>query len=906
MTRMIERWFPCAEVGEASRQGWGSGHSEKALFTWFATRPLAQAKAAVLTSLLPWPDEPDEQGRLQDLVRDSLTTAGGAQKELREELDRHYPDGASMLDPFSGRAVIPLEAARLGIDAWGIEYSPVATLAGRLLADYPLGDWSSEPPLPFGFPTGLDRLVSDVEATLEEVGDRWERSMAEFYPAVNGKQPWGYLWASTLPCQECGRRFPLTGSLVLRQPLEKKGDPGQSIRIEADRGAGTWRAVVHEGEPQASPTLVAVKGQRGKAAVCPFCSHVHPIALHTRLSNAGLRRDALLVAADIDDEVGKHFREPTDGEYRAAQAAADALCGEPDFAPGIPAVPDERIPEGNNHTVRASKYGAQTFGDLCNPRQTLGFVRLAATIDEVGHDLMRAGVSWDYAAALTGYAASVMVRKIRYSTRGARLQVMAAGGNKVGDIFVNESSVGFGYDHFEAGIGEGPATWRSVARGTLAVLRNQAARAEGRPATIQTGSVLSLALPDDSRDALVTDPPYDNMIDYSDASDLFYVWLKRALASTYPGLTMTADPHGVQEKTEEAIVKDSSNTTGDHRTREFYDRSMVRAFTEARRVVRPDGVVTIVFGHGDIDVWDRLLAALTEAGLVLTGSWPAQTEAGGKAGAANIITTLTMACRPAPENRPTGRMNEVDGEVRREVAGRMPLWEASNLATHDQLMAAVGPALEVVGRYSEVRDRRGRPLPLKHYLVLARQAVREAADIRIDGLPLETFDPLTRFALDWVRLYGDRIAPASEARWQALVSGLELGEVAGAVLEKAKAGGAEGMRIAASDSVGGAVDEDSPVIGVAFALAVAWRKGREVVAQTLADCGRGKDPHLWAALRFLSARLPESNADADAWTRMVRAEEQVQSSVRGAQTAREQSARRREVEELQGQFWEDQ
>ena len=35
----------------------GSGKSEKNLFTWFAARPLAQAKAAVVTSLLPWPDD---------------------------------------------------------------------------------------------------------------------------------------------------------------------------------------------------------------------------------------------------------------------------------------------------------------------------------------------------------------------------------------------------------------------------------------------------------------------------------------------------------------------------------------------------------------------------------------------------------------------------------------------------------------------------------------------------------------------------------------------------------------------------------------------------------------------------------------------------------------------------------
>ena len=61
MTRMIERWFPCAEVSKASGSGWGHGKVEKTLFPWFAARPPAQAKAAVVCSLLPWPEEEGEQ-----------------------------------------------------------------------------------------------------------------------------------------------------------------------------------------------------------------------------------------------------------------------------------------------------------------------------------------------------------------------------------------------------------------------------------------------------------------------------------------------------------------------------------------------------------------------------------------------------------------------------------------------------------------------------------------------------------------------------------------------------------------------------------------------------------------------------------------------------------------------------
>ena len=198
-TRMIERWFPCAEVSKQSAKGWGRGFAEKSLFTWFASRPLAQAKAAAICSLLPWPDSKEEQEHLKALVREAMTDYDAANSELREELAKHYPDGAKLCDPFSGRAMIPLEAARLGIQAWGIDYSPVATLAGMLLADYPMRNWDNEPDLPID---GYDRhktkyfaeprLLRDVRFVLDLVGDRYETAMDEFYPKIDGKRPWGY------------------------------------------------------------------------------------------------------------------------------------------------------------------------------------------------------------------------------------------------------------------------------------------------------------------------------------------------------------------------------------------------------------------------------------------------------------------------------------------------------------------------------------------------------------------------------------------------------------------------------------------------------------------------------------------------------------------------------------------
>ena len=127
-----------------------------------------------------------------------------------------------------------------------------------------------------------------------------------------------------------------------------------------------------------------------------------------------------------------------------------------------------------------------------------------------------------------------------------------------------------------------------------------------------------------------------------------------------------------------------------------------------RRVVGDDGVVTIVFGHGEPEVWQRLLGAIDERGPGDDWSWPANTEAGGQQGKANIETTLTMACRPAPR-RPASR---AEGRRRgRDQGGdqaALPDWERWGLAPADMLMAAAGPAMEVVGPLQRGARRHGR------------------------------------------------------------------------------------------------------------------------------------------------------------------------------------------------------
>lgn len=878
MTWMIERWFPCAEVSANSQSGWGSGNSEVGIMTWFAKRPTAQAKAATICSLLPWPDDPTEQQDLQQLVRDAMAGRFAAVDALNKKITASHNSPVSTLDPFSGRGMIPLETARLGLPAYAIDYSPVAVLASRLLTDFPFHDWTDEPAVPYD-QTLLgtrSRLVGDVDAIFREIGVRHAAAMGEFYPIVDGRQAWGYLWAVTIPCAECTRPFPLIGNLELRKPSTRRDrktktsfeDPGQSYYIDTDMASGTWSVVVHEGAPRRAPTRQVPPGRskydsNGRLAVCPFCGHAHDRHMQMRILAEGNGGDAPLLAADIDGRVGKSYRAFDPAELGAIDEASAALAASPGFGPFLSAVPDEQIPAGNTWTVQATVYGTRTYGEMMNARQTLSFIALARAIGDIGNELTANGNSADYVRALTGYAAAAMARKIRRATRGCTLDVSRAG---VHDIFATESSLNFSFDYFEVGLASGAGSWDSVAGGTLSALEATMPPATGHPCDVRRGSAVSLPFRDRSISAVVTDPPYDAMIDYSDASDLFYVWIKRALAASWPEIGFTAHELGVQEKQEEIIVKKGGTSNNDHRNRQHYDTLITKAFAEAQRVVAEDGIVTIVFGHGEPEVWQRLLTAIRDAGLVLTGAWPAKTEPGGKVGFTNIVTTLTMTCRPAPAGRSAGRKGAVEAELKAEIRRRYPDWERWGLAPADMLMAAAGPAMEVVGRYSEVLDARGNPVDIYTFLPLARAAVQEAMAVEINHQPLDSFDARTRFALWWVRLYGRQVQAKSELRWQALASALEIAQIRDLIRDSGN-----GVQFVDAARFSTRIDADSAAIDVALALARVSEEGLDAMGQVLADAGRdAEDVHLWAAIQFLADKLPDNDSDAVALTRMLR------------------------------------
>ena len=160
-------------------------------------------------------------------------------------------------------------------------------------------------------------------------------------------------------------------------------------------------------------------------------------------------------------------------------------------------------------------------------------------------------------------------------------------------------------------------------------------------------------LGDASIDVVVMDPPYYDNVMYAELSDFFYVWLKRTAGHVFPELFRRQ----LTDKENEAVAN-PAKFRGEKGARALagqdYRERMAAIFAECRRVLKPDGIMTLMFTHKAAGAWDALTKGLIESGFVITASWPINTEAEGSLhikdkAAAN--STIFLVCRPRADSR---------------------------------------------------------------------------------------------------------------------------------------------------------------------------------------------------------------------------------------------------------------
>jgi adenine-specific DNA methylase len=755
--RLAEVEFPIAEVSRhaAREKSIRHGHPST-LHLWWARRPLASSRAMLLALLWPDPCEPlcpeDFKGRARDLLPKVQGAVGPTDQDLRKALLKFIGDFANwdraanpsylevsralvkaahgaepplVVDPFSGGGSIPLEALRLGCDAFASDLNPVAGLILKVMLE--------------DIPRYGPNLAEKLRRAGAEIKKHAKIELADLYPEdPDGATPIAYLWARTVRCESpnCGAEIPLVRSLW----LSKKAKRRRALKSRVVRLAGEAPHIEFDIVEPKTEKDVDTGTVRNAKATCLSCTGVLPpervrAQLSTQRGGADVMFDesgrrvggARLIAVVTlrSGEQGRHYRSPTEHDYQAickSQARLSAVFDtwESTAKKELSPVPAEPTPQDGTGSVgggfRTRKYGLHRFGDFFTSRQKLAQVTLTRLVRELP-DSAAGEVRTGLALAL-GRSVDQLSSLVRW------LQTIEAVGSTFG-----RQALPMVWDFCEIiPIGDHSANFGAALEWVAKVVEECP---QLNPGQVQICDAAQHPLQDAAAAVWFTDPPYYDSVPYADLSDYFFVWLKRAL----PSHPMLRDPFDARNqltpKLQEAVRDEQDHLDGrPKKSTDWYEQTMHRAFVEGRRILHPDGIGSIVFAHKTTEGWEALLSGITRGGWTITSSWPIVTERSARPRAresAALATSVHLVCRPRSDDAPVGDWDKVLRELPRRVGDWMEHLQGEGIRGADLVFACIGPALEIFSRYTKVETAAGREVPLAEYLEKVWEVVGRSA-----------------------------------------------------------------------------------------------------------------------------------------------------------------------------------
>jgi adenine-specific DNA methylase len=743
----------------------------------------------------------------------------------------YQPSGKVVLDPTSGGGSIPFEALRLGHTVIANELNPVATaiLYGTLQYPAKYGPSLIDDINRFGekLLASLDKALPDVfqaEGKCPEPERTLLRTHLTRHPGLfeefDKEHVTSYLYAREVTCPHCGGDAPLLNTFWLSK---EDGDPwGVRLRTDGSPRNGKvtfepFRApegcgpngesldayTVSDGIGQCMHCKQAIDGDEIKAQARAESQHgkwrerlyaVVAVRVQPKLDKNGnpQRFSSGARAGQLKTEKIRYFRAPIQRDFEGLQLAEKMLSDNWERWDEAGLIPTEGIPEQSNYNRGHRLYGIVRWCDMFTPRQLLGHLTLVeelnrlrpVIVEELGLERGRAVITYlqfaidkglDYNCNLNTWENTRGVVKHIFARHNFSMswtfgEMIFAGPNSGAKWAVSQV-----VDAYQ-GISElvGPA--HEATRGVP-------------PLRIIHGSGASIQGVDDAGvDLIVMDPPYYNNVQYAELSDYFYVWQKRTLKDLYPELFVRR----MTNKSDEAVANPARDG-GSKEANQAYERLMGDIFRECRRVLKDDGLMTLMFTHKDQEAWETLTRSLIEAGWEITSSFPVESEGGHSMHQMNVAAAassifITCRKRPVEERMPstwtgiggTGVANQVRQAVRRALQDFEPL----QLNPVDRMVASYGRALQVLSEAWPVVDGNEPVGPVRAMNEAARVvAAQEISRITHGRLSVDDLDPETSMALTLFGIFGlgamafdeaNNVAKSLNVRMEAKAAGYRL------------------------------------------------------------------------------------------------------------------------------------
>ncbi|MEG4913286.1 DUF1156 domain-containing protein [Microcoleus sp. B7-D4] len=773
------------------------GNPFKGLHRWYSRKPLSFSRASVLGSILPADIsleefeyllglEPGKEIKLYKTPPSSVRI-----KKVHDYCEKVWGNRTpTILDAFAGGGSIPFEAARYGLNVLASDLNPVAVVTMKAAMEYPLK---------FG-----PDLQEDIDKWVKWVGDEAEKRLTEFFPSLPGETVQTYLWAHTVVCPSCQSVVPLSPNWWLSKTSNYAGK-NQTRKVTSD-----WYAVKPIPNPeQKRVDFELVKGKKGKeSTIKTDGGEYDPSEMITINRGEGkcLNCDYLLASDYIDRKIlekdfnhlvyavgykkgasSLEFRLPLELDLKGIAKTEQFL----DTYKNSYLIPCEPLLQGQD--TRCYNRGIRSWEQLFNPRQLLTLVTYVEIINEA-QALLQAEYELEKVEAIATYLALVLDRCVDVNCRLAHVNTM---GPKIeGASGQHALNLIWNYPEVNGSI----RLWHWCAEKVLSDYPNLCALFGTKPhsiglpgieqydpKTIQINAASADSLyhiPDNSVDAIITDPPYYSTIQYAELSDFFYVWMKRTLGDIFPDLFYSE----LTDKDREAVANPSRfrnmGTSPDELAKQDYEAKMALAFSEYYRVLRDDGVMTVQFNHKESGAWDVLTKSLIDAGFEITASWAVSTENPQNLHQAHknsVSSTVLLVCRKRDPNAPQAWWDDLRVEVSNTVFQKAPELEKaleSDLpnkkhegAGINLYLSAFGPALNVFSRSYPILDSSGEEVRPEVAFAEARKAIANYRFRKLAQTDTAGFDALTQwYFLAW-DAFGAVEFPFDEARQLALAVG---------------------------------------------------------------------------------------------------------------------------------------